>query len=93
MFLFFVCTFRTEEASPEQEGFAVDKCVICQEGFGESSPPVNVYEKGLKAMIKLSREWETSTLHAYLLEMTQCDGRVIVYHSCWRKLTDTRKKT
>ena len=63
-----------------------------EERFDES-PAVNVYEKGLTTLIKLSKEKEMGALHSNLLENSEGNGKVAVHHHCRRKFTDTRKKS
>ena len=71
----------------------MDKCIICQQGFDESSQAVNVFEKGLKKLIDVSKEREMTALNTHLVVMSKCNGKVMVHHSCRRTFTDTRKRS
>jgi hypothetical protein len=83
------CYLREEEA----DGTLVDKCVLCQEGFSATSPLVNAFEKGLKNLIKLSKEREMRELQARLINLKDSNGTVAVHHTCRKKSIDTRKRS
>ena len=82
----------TKKYQLDQKIFPRISAFLCQEGFDES-PAVNVYEKGLITLIKLSKEKEMVALHSNLLEKSEGNGKVVVHHHCRRKFTDTRKKS
>ena len=80
------------EKKKVEEGYSADRCVICLEQFDQSLPKVNVLEKGLANLIKISKERDMNALHKYLLDMRESNGKVSVHHQCRRKFTDTRKR-
>ena len=40
-------------------------CILCKEEFNEDDPAVSVKEKGLKTLIRLSKERDLEDLHRY----------------------------
>jgi len=88
----FSCTLGKNPLEVDPD-FTEDKCIICQEGYYETSPPVNVFDKGLISFMKLSKEREMTELHAHLSNMKSNNGKITVHHSCRQKFTDTRKKS
>ena len=79
--------------SEDSDEFSENKCVICKEGFDGSHPSVSVHQKGMKTIIKTSKERDLLELSNYLQKISKCKGSVMVHHSCRRKFTDSRKRS
>lgn len=94
--MFIQIRFEGDEALSDlgEEGrkeYSADRCVICLQEFEHSLPKVNVFEKGLANLIRISKERDMPRLNEYLLDMRANNGKVSVHHQCRRKFTDTRK--
>ena len=66
------------------------KCVLCKNDFTESDPSVQVRQKGLNTLIRISAERNMEALNIYLQEV---DSSVLVHHECRRRFVDTRKRS
>ena len=65
--------------------FNLSKCVLCKGEFAESAPSIQVPNKGLNTLIRISAERKLEELHNYLQETEH----VFVHHDCRRKFVDT----
>ena len=72
------------------EMYDSSKCVLYKTDFTESDPSVQVHQKGLNTLIRISAERIMEALNRYLQEV---DSSVLVHHDCQRRFVDTSKRS
>ena len=76
----------------DSQEFCDEICTICKKEYYDGNPPIRVYAKGLKTIIRSSLKRKMTQLHDDLLRMQRNDLQVLVHQECRKTLTDSRKK-